>query len=138
MLSTRAETRRGGNTSRGGLFPPAPPLGPDAQQVLCALMNSLVANWYVRHWVSTHVTTTLVARLPMPWLPERDPAFASLRDLSRRCASEGEDSEAWIALQAETARLYGLTAGELADVLGTFPLIEKTRLEAVARAFAGQ
>lgn len=120
------------------LFCLDPPLGADAQQVLCALMNSLVANWYVRHWVSTHVTTTLVARLPMPWLTERDPGFARLLDLSRRCASDGEGSEAWIALQAEAARLYGLTATELADVLDTFPLIERTRLEAVARGFGGR
>lgn len=112
------------------------PLDDAAQLVLCALLNSLVANWYVRHWVSTHVTTGLVARLPAPWLHPDDARFARLLALARRCTREGEHGPAWVEAQAEAARAYGLSGAELAAVLASFPLIEDARRDAVARTFA--
>lgn len=108
-------------------------MDPAPQRVLCALLNSLVANWYVRHWVSTHVTTGLVARLPVPWLRGEDAAHARLALLAERCEREGIEGDAWVDVQAEAARAYGLTAGELANVLETFPLIERGRRDAIAR-----
>ena len=42
------------------------PLPADAQHVLCALLNSFVANYLVRLRVNTHVTVALVSRLPCP------------------------------------------------------------------------
>ena len=33
---------------------------------LCALLNSYVANYLVRRWVTTHVTATVMSRLPVP------------------------------------------------------------------------
>ena len=37
-----------------------------SQYCLLALLNSLVANYLVRLQVTTHVTTALMARLPVP------------------------------------------------------------------------
>lgn len=106
------------------------------QLVLCALLNSLVANWYVRHWVGTHVTAGLVARLPVPWIREGDDHHAALEQLARRCAVTDPAGDDWVELQVEAARAYGLTEAELRGVLDTFPLIaEGLRLE-IARRFA--
>ena len=38
----------------------------DDQVVLCCLLNSFVANYLVRLWVTTHLGTTTVERLPVP------------------------------------------------------------------------
>jgi hypothetical protein len=111
-------------------------MSPGARAVLCALLNSLVANWYVRHWVSTHVTTQIVHRLPVPWLEERDAAFGQLAGLASSCAAEGEDGPAWVALQACAARAYGLTPEQLDRVLSAFPLIDLGRRASIAAAFA--
>jgi hypothetical protein len=98
----------------------------DARQVVCALLNSLVANWYVRHWVSVHVTAALMHRLPLPCPSTASPAFAALATLARRCAAEGTDGEAYVRLQAECARLYGLDRADLQAVLDTFPLLDES------------
>ena len=76
--------------------------------VVCALLNSLVANWLVRRWVSTHVTTAIVQRLPVPVVPASDRAFGELARLARRCADDGVGSATWTALQEATRRAYGL------------------------------
>ena len=83
-------------------------LDADAQWVVCALLNSLVANWLVRRWVSTHVTTAIVQRLPVPVVPASDRAFGELARLARRCADDGVGSATWTALQEATRRAYGL------------------------------
>ena len=95
-------------------------LDPEAQWVLCALMNSLVANWMVRRWVSTHVTTSIVQRLPVPRVVEGDPLFGELRELARRCRRAGVGSPAWHALQAAATRAYGLDAGDEARIRADF------------------
>ena len=59
-----------------------------AQQLLCGLFNSFVVNYLVRLRVSTHVTTALVERLPVPTrehAPRAAREIAALaRALSRR------------------------------------------------------
>ena len=42
------------------------PLPLPSQRVLCALLNSYVANYLIRLRVNTHVTVSLVSRLPVP------------------------------------------------------------------------
>ena len=59
------------------------PLPLDAQHVLCALLNSFVANYLVRLRVNTHVSASLLARVPVPLVEENDPAFTQLATLSR-------------------------------------------------------
>jgi hypothetical protein len=102
------------------------PLPAEAQHVLCALLNSFVANYLVRMRVSTHVTVGLVARLPVPLVPDSSPEFEKLARLARVLGNgrgPAEDMPEYAALQAVVARLYGLSERDFEHVLGTFPLI---------------
>ena len=96
------------------------------QHVLCALLNSFVANYLIRLRVNTHVTVALVSRLPVPVVRVGHPFFNRLSALSEalaRSTSRVEDMEEYAELQAICARLYGLRREEFEHVLGTFPLI---------------
>ena len=98
-----------------------------SQWCLLGLLNSFVANYLVRLQVMTHVTATLMARLPVP-RPAKDSAeFAALVNLSKTLARDGieEASEAYARLNAIAARLYGLTDDQFRFVAGTFPLIDQ-------------
>jgi hypothetical protein len=102
------------------------PLSLDAQQVLCALFNSFVANYLVRLRVNTHVTAALIARLRLPVVPEGSAAFQRLATLSKELTAAGahaERTKQYVEMQALAAACYGLTAKELEHILGTFPLI---------------
>ena len=96
------------------------------QHVLCALMNSFVANYLIRLRVNTHVTVSLVSRLPVPGVREADPAYEQLLSLSR-ALSHGhapvETLPEYAQLQAIVAKLYRCTAAEFEHILSTFPLI---------------
>ena len=112
------------------------PLPLDAQHVLCALLNSFVANYLIRLRVNTHVTASLVSRLPVPFIDAAHPAFARLAQLSRSL-SEGttpvEQLPEYAELQALAARLYRLNEDDFAHILKTFPLIpEEIKLRALA------
>ncbi|MBI3048825.1 MAG: N-6 DNA methylase [Acidobacteria bacterium] len=101
-------------------------LSTDAQHVLCALFNSFVANYLVRLRVNTHVTASLVSRLPVPVVAPHDPAFARLASLSRiltDATAPLETMPEYAELQAIAARLYRLSEADFEHVLGTFPLI---------------
>ena len=98
----------------------------DAQHVLCALLNSFVANYLIRLRVNTHVTVALVSRLPVPLVRRSDRAFSTLRALSRALGGgDGavEGMAQYVELQALVAHLYGLTEADFEHVLATFPLI---------------
>ena len=110
----------------------------DAQHVLCAILNSLVANYLVRLRVGTHVTVSLVSRLPVPTLHERHPVFLRLARLSRSLAESDAPVESmgeYAQLQASVARLYGLNQVDFEHILGTFPLIPDDVKENVLREF---
>lgn len=100
-----------------------------SQWCLLALLNSLIANYLVRMNVTTHVTASLMSRLPVPRPEDQSPEFKQLVKLSRRLAATGvtEESEAYAELNAIAARLYGVTADEYAHVLATFPLISSAQ-----------
>lgn len=102
------------------------PLPVDAQHVLCALLNSFVANYLVRFRVNTHVTVSLVSRLPVPPLDPHGRDFSRLAVLARtlmHSPSAAEEQPEYAELQAIVARLYGLSRTDFAHVLSTFPLI---------------
>ncbi len=104
------------------------PLEDDAQWCLLGLLNSFVANYLVRLQVTTHVTTSLMSRLPVPKPPAEQ--IQTLATLSRRLANSGvaESSEDFAELNAVAARLYAVSADEYAHILDSFPLIpESTR-----------
>jgi hypothetical protein len=98
------------------------PLPLRAQRFLCGLFNSLVVNYLARLRVTTHVTTAIVERLPIPTEAQAGPAFHEVAALARRLARD-PDVSCWVRLQALVAGLYQLTQDEFAHILGTFPLI---------------
>jgi len=102
------------------------PLPLDAQHVLCALLNSFVANYLVRLRVNTHVTVSLVSRLRVPLLDRDSRPFRRLSTLAQTLMHSpvaAEQQPEYAELQGMVARLYGLTEPEFAHVLSTFPLI---------------
>jgi hypothetical protein len=102
------------------------PLPLDAQHVLCALLNSFVANYLIRLRVNTHVTVSLVSRLRVPLLDRDSRTFRRLSALAATLMHSpvaAEQQPEYAELQGMVARLYGLTDAEFAHVLSTFPLI---------------
>ena len=108
------------------------------QHVLCALLNSFVANYLVRLRVNTHVTATLMSRLPVPVIREGHPFFEPLGALTVSLARETrpvEEMEEYAQLQALCAHAYQLRANEFEHILGTFPLIPEDVRRAALAAF---
>jgi len=95
-----------------------------AQRFLCGMFNSLVVNFLVRLRVTTHVTTAIVERLPIPREGDAGPAYDEIQAIAR-ALSRSDDPRLQSVLQARVAKLYQLTDDEFAHVLGTFPLIPK-------------
>jgi hypothetical protein len=99
---------------------------------LCALLNSYVANYLIRRWVTTHVTATVMARLPVPVPDARTKRV--LAGYARALARTGPASlEA--QCQAQCALAYGLDSADFAHVLETFPLVERASRDAALAAF---
>ena len=107
------------------------PLPLPHQRVLCALLNSYVANYLVRRWVTTHVTTSLVARLPVPLVRRGDGLFERLQSASA-ALSAGEDPGASVAVQVAAAEAYRVTPEVLDHILATFPLVPTGERAAIA------
>ena len=110
------------------------------QRVLCALLNSFVANYLIRLRVNTHVTVSLVSRLPVPVVPQEHAWFARLDALTvvlSRSTGPIEDAVEYAQIQAMAARLYRLTAADFEHVLSTFPLVAASTRQAALVAFNG-
>ena len=107
-------------------------LSADVQLVLCALMNSYVANYLVRRWVTTHVTAAVMARLPVPI-----PGPALEKDLIRGALAiiDGAGAGEEAALQAICAEAYGVSVDEFAHILESFPLVDRPTRTAALDAF---
>jgi hypothetical protein len=113
-------------------------LGMDAQHVLCALLNSFVANYLIRLRVNTHVTASLVSRLPVPFVGAQQPAFSRLALHSRALAARtmpAESMDEYADLQALAARLYGVDEADFTHILTTFPLIPEAVREQTLQRF---
>ena len=95
----------------------------DVQSFLCGVFNSYAANYLVRLRVNTHVTVSIVERLPVPKPPLDDIDFRRVVALSRRLSHSPLDAGSAAELQATVARLYELSTTEFQHVLDTFPLI---------------
>ncbi len=104
-------------------------------QFLCGMLNSFVANYLARLRVTTHVTVSIVERLPLPRPDREDPRFRNLAALAMRLARHPEDRGTHASLQGLAARIYGLTTEEFRHVLGTFPLVDRPDREAAMEAF---
>ena len=107
------------------------------QTFLCGMLNSLVANYLVRLWVTTHLGTTTVERLPMPRPDMRSDEYARLVALAHQLGRPCLDwNGVYARLQALAARLYGLAAEDLRLVLASFPLVDDAVRRAIAQAFS--
>ena len=116
------------------LFCSREPVDQELLLFLCGMLNSFVANYLVRLQVGTHVTASLVARLPVPRPARSSPAFR----LIAACADALQSGVAptdQARLQAEAARLYGISGRQLRHVLDTFPLVSVDERQAVIDAF---
>jgi Eco57I restriction-modification methylase len=110
------------------------PLPPAAQHGLCGLFNSLVVNYLVRLRVSTHVTTGLVERLPVPRIDDAPGAWKEIAAMAGRLATR-PDAVIMARLQARVAHRYQLSRVEFEHVLATFPLIAASERDRALRAF---
>lgn len=107
------------------------------QWCLMGLLNSLAANFLVRLHVTTHVTASLMARLPVP-CPERESgARRELATLARTLARSGVDAApgAYARLNAISAGLYGLSREQYAHVVESFPLLPTDLRSACNQAY---
>ena len=108
------------------------PLSDDDQWFLCGVLNSLVANFLVRPWVTTHLGTTTVERLPVPRPAPGDSDRDRIVALARRLSSGGDADDARVEIEARVMRLYGLSARELPVIFETFPLVARAHTDAIA------
>jgi hypothetical protein len=110
-------------------------LDEDVQLYLCGMLNSFAANYLVRLQVGTHVTVSMMARLPVPRPPRDSAEFRTIVAAARRLGPAPDDLDAASTLQATAARLYGLGREEFAHVLDSFPLVSGAERGAALRAF---
>lgn len=104
---------------------------------LCCLLNSFVANYLVRLWVTTHLGTTTVERLPVPRPPEPSWIGSRIRHLGHELLrARGCHASAFAEVQALTACLYGLSPAEFALILESLPLIEPSVRKAASDRYA--
>jgi hypothetical protein len=104
------------------------------QQLLCGLFNSFVLNYLIRLRVTTHVTTAVVERLPVPTRRDAPGACREIAALARRLARH-DDGDARARLNARVAEVYQLTREEFANVLATFPIVERAERDAAMAEF---
>jgi len=114
------------------------PLSLTEQSVLCALLNSYVANYIIRLRVNTHVTVSLVSRLPVPLVATGHPLFARLARWAEALSSGAapvEEMDEYVEIQAIAAHLYRLSPAHFEHVLSTFPLVPSELRERVLQRF---
>jgi hypothetical protein len=112
------------------------PVDEELQQYLCGIFNSYVANYLVRLRVSTHVTTSIIERLPVPMPARNSRTFKEIGRLAAALARDPDDGHSAARLQGAVARLYGLSEAEFRHVLTTFPLISSTIRDNALRSFS--
>jgi hypothetical protein len=110
-------------------------LKPDEQQYLCGILNSYVANYLVRMRVGTHVTTAILAHLPIPRPARADRRFRAIAE-NAAALRAGDDRDRLAQLNAAAAELYELTVAEFSHVLRSFPLIPEADREAALVCFS--
>jgi hypothetical protein len=126
-----------GCVSTHTLFCLRSPLPLRHQMFLCGLFNSLLVNYLVRLRVTTHVTTAVVERLPIPSL-EHAPSISSRIAALARLLSRREHPVAFASLNALVAELYRVTEEEFRHVLSTFPLIPSEQREAAMQRYGAR
>jgi N-6 DNA Methylase len=105
------------------------------QRFLCGMLNSFVANAFVRLQMTTHVTTALVARLPVPRPCRGSRGYVEVASLARALESGSGNDGDYARLQAIVAHLYGLDAALFGHLLDGFPLVERSTRDRALSAF---
>jgi hypothetical protein len=105
------------------------------QLVLCAILNSYIANFLVRLRITTHVTLAVMNWLPVPRPRAGSALYAELLRCARALAGNPADADASAGLHAAAASAYGLTEQELAHVLASFPLVARDDRAVVLERF---
>jgi hypothetical protein len=105
------------------------------QLVLCAILNSYIANFLVRLRITTHVTLAVMNWLPVPRPRTGSALYAELLRCARALAGNPADADASAGLHAAAASAYGLTEQELAHVLASFPLVARDDRAVVLERF---
>ena len=118
------------------LFCSKEPLDEELLLFLCGMLNSFVANYLVRLQVGTHVTASLMSRLPVPAPSRASREFRTIAACANALRSSPADPRSQALLQASAAALYGLTGAQLGHVLESFPLIDSRERSAVLDTFA--
>jgi hypothetical protein len=111
------------------------PLDVESQWYLCGMLNSFVANYLVRLRVSTHVSSGIIDRLPVPAPRRHAPRFREIVELSTSLAAEPLKIGAYARLQALAAREYGIESSQFHHILETLPLVPQAIRDAALRAF---
>jgi hypothetical protein len=107
----------------------------DVRWFLCGVFNSFAANYLVRMRVNTHVTVSIIERLPVPKPPVDTDPFRDVAALSKRLSQSPRDPESASELQARVAHLYELSATEFQHVLETFPILPLAERSAAMQCF---
>jgi hypothetical protein len=81
--------------------------------------------------VGVHV----IARLPAPTRRDVHPRDVTATAAASRVLHRRFDEELYARVQADVARMYGLSADDFEHVLGTFPLVDAAIREASLRLF---
>lgn len=95
-----------------------PPLA--TQLYLCGMLSSLVADWFVRRFLSAHVTTRLIACVPVPRVPRTDPRRRQVVRLALRLMRAPDDESAQAELHLAAAALYGIDREAMQVVASDF------------------
>ena len=105
------------------------------QLFLCGVLNSFVANYFVRMRVGTHVTVSIIERLPVPCPAIQSDEFREVVALTSRVVTTPTDHEAAAQLQACVARIYQMERADFQRVLDTFPLVPTDERQAAMACF---
>jgi hypothetical protein len=109
-------------------------VGRDLHVFLCGILNSFVANYLVRMRVGTHVTVSIIERLPVPQPATDSLDFRRIVSLTDRVITT-QSPRAIADIQAFVAHLYGLTSQHFQHVLDTFPLVPADERAAAMDAY---
>ena len=96
-------------------------VGLGTQVYLCGMLNSLVADWFVRLYLGAHVTTALIGHLPVPRPPPTSPHRRAVMRSALTLLRQPANEDAVVELQARAALLYGLGPVQFARIADSFP-----------------
>jgi hypothetical protein len=111
------------------------PLDEDDQLVLCALLNSYVANFFVRLRVSSHVSLSIVDTLPVPRVAPDSAIGRRLAACARQLGRPGASPDCEPLMQALAALVYDVSLEEFELVMDGFPLVGQDVREAARACF---